>query len=252
MGPHGEEPVWASKSNTAQMGREAAQQAVRHHQEPIHYGNMEYDRASAEEYHRLTGKYPSWHRVNPGRPTTARRSNPSMRVVFAPVNNAWTILYGDNFLDLDGQRFWPKKADLVWALKVKGLVVGRNGAVSKGGPLAGPTVNRGDGRRRAKNPKRGPGGKFLSHATESSGLANYDLMRPFRWASRDQSANWKAPSGNEYRITSERQGATLWLFAPGAGSGQRVAVDAWHAWKLVDAALAREGLTAQRFRLNRR
>ena len=65
MGPRGEEPVWASKSSTAEMGREAARTSVRNHTEPVHYGNTKYDRASAEEFHRLTGRYPAWWRENP-------------------------------------------------------------------------------------------------------------------------------------------------------------------------------------------
>jgi len=63
MGPNGEEPVWASKQKTIDAGRAEGGQAARENREPIHYGNLTYDSASAQEFYRLTGKWPSWRQA---------------------------------------------------------------------------------------------------------------------------------------------------------------------------------------------
>lgn len=64
QGPDGmEKPVWASKSKTAQMGREWAD----HHwhgtgsSEPVRYGNRVHDEAAAERWKELSGSHPQWH-----------------------------------------------------------------------------------------------------------------------------------------------------------------------------------------------
>ena len=66
----------------------------------------------------------------PDRPSTR------MHAVYSPINAAWILLYGDSLIDLDGQRFWPKKADLVWDLNIKGLKLAKGNRVVKANPGA--------------------------------------------------------------------------------------------------------------------
>lgn len=44
-----------------------------------------------------------------------------MKAIFLAPNNCWAILFGDSLIDIDGQRLFPTKRDLIDALKSKGL-----------------------------------------------------------------------------------------------------------------------------------
>ena len=50
-----------------------------------------------------------------------------MKAIFLVANNCWAILFGDALIDLDGQRLFNTKHELIDALKAKGLKLhGRN------------------------------------------------------------------------------------------------------------------------------
>ncbi len=54
-----------------------------------------------------------------------------MRIEYLPVNQRWVVVFGDGqLLDLDGQRLFETRDDLIVALRYAGLQVGRAGKVS--------------------------------------------------------------------------------------------------------------------------
>lgn len=54
-----------------------------------------------------------------------------MRVEYLPVNQAWAVVWGDGqLLDVDGQRLWDSRDDLLVALRYAGLKCGRGSKVS--------------------------------------------------------------------------------------------------------------------------
>ena len=60
----------------------------------------------------------------------ATPNTPAMRVAWLPVNQRWALVWGDQLVDLDGQRLWECREGLVADLGYKGLAVDRNGTVT--------------------------------------------------------------------------------------------------------------------------
>lgn len=51
------------------------------------------------------------------------------RLIYLPANGAWTFLFGDALLALDGwPHFYPTKNDAIAAARSMGLVIGKGGA----------------------------------------------------------------------------------------------------------------------------
>jgi len=57
-------------------------------------------------------------------------AKPALVVTYIPANNAWAVLMGDALVDLDGQRLFTRREDLIFELNARDLAVDGNGVVS--------------------------------------------------------------------------------------------------------------------------
>lgn len=59
-----------------------------------------------------------------------------MRLIFLPANQAWVFVFGQNLATasiqaMDGQTFFPSRAQAVLAANRRGLSVAQNGTVTR-------------------------------------------------------------------------------------------------------------------------
>lgn len=56
--------------------------------------------------------------------------SPALRVRRLPVNAAWSLIFGEQLLPVDGRRLYQLRADLVAACERTGLTVRPDGSVT--------------------------------------------------------------------------------------------------------------------------